>query len=211
MVHMARHKDAERDKVLGETRQSLLEAAAEEFAREGYNGANINRISRRAGFAKGTIYNYFPSKRALMLALIDEVAAAHLDFIVARVQEEENPRRRLEQFFEAGAAFVAKHLAKARVMVNNIYGPDIDFKMYMYQAYQPMFQFVGTDILAYGIAQGVFRQVDPVGTAALLMTIYLGTGSAVDEEGRAWLDPRLVADFVLNGLCDKDRLLDDDA
>lgn len=43
---MARHKDTERDKVLGETRQSLLEAAAEEFARQGYNGANINRISK---------------------------------------------------------------------------------------------------------------------------------------------------------------------
>jgi hypothetical protein len=38
---------------LAETRQRLLEAAASEFAREGYTGANINRISQAAGFAKG--------------------------------------------------------------------------------------------------------------------------------------------------------------
>jgi len=75
---MPRHKDAEREQVMSQTRQLLLEAAAEEFAREGYAGANINRISRAAGFAKGTIYNYFSSKRALMLALIDAIAETHL-------------------------------------------------------------------------------------------------------------------------------------
>ena len=50
---MPRHKDAERDAVMSETRRLLLDAATAEFAQEGYNGANINRISRAAGFAKG--------------------------------------------------------------------------------------------------------------------------------------------------------------
>ena len=48
-----------REQVLNQTRQQLLQAAAEEFAGRGYSGANINRISLAAGFAKGTIYNYF--------------------------------------------------------------------------------------------------------------------------------------------------------
>jgi AcrR family transcriptional regulator len=206
---MARHKKAERNQVMSETRQLLLEAATEEFAREGYVGANINRISRRAGFAKGTIYNYFPSKRALMIAVIDDVAAAHLEFIEGKVMQEKDPSRRLVRFFEAGAAFVSDHLAQSKVMINNIYGPDPEFKMYMYQAYLPMFQFVSRDILVPGMAQRVFRQVDPDATAALLMTIYLGTGSAVDDEGRPWLDPRQVADFALNGLGGLNRSVDE--
>lgn len=205
---MARHKKAEREKILSETRHLLLQAATEEFAREGYVGANINRISKAAGFAKGTIYNYFPSKRALMLALIDEVAKAHLDFIVAQVGQEEDPGRRLERFFEAGFAFVSNYFAQARVMINNIYGPDVEFKQYMYEAYQPMFQFVSRDIVAAGIAGGVFRQVDPDATAMLLMTIYLGTGSQVDEAGRTWLDPRQVAAFTLSALSRKDQTLE---
>ena len=65
---MPRHKDAERETVMSETRRLLLAAATREFAREGYAGANVNRISKAAGFAKGTIYNYFSSKRALDLA-----------------------------------------------------------------------------------------------------------------------------------------------
>jgi AcrR family transcriptional regulator len=202
---MARHKQTERDKIQGETRYLLLAAATEEFAREGYVGANINRISKAAGFAKGTIYNYFSSKRALMLALIDEVADAHLEFIRARVQEEADAGRRLERFFDAGFTFVSSHLAQARVMINTIYGPNVEFKMHMYQAYQPMFQLVSQEIIAAGVAQGIFRQVDPDAMAALVMTIYLGTGSSVDEDGRAWLDPRQVADFSLHALRRTDR------
>jgi len=197
---MARHKEAERETVLSETRRLLLEAATTEFAREGYDGANINRISKAAGFAKGTIYNYFPSKRGLMLALIDEVSESHIDFVLEQVQEEGDPGHRLERFFEAGFAFISDHLAQARVMINTLYGPDVEFKAHMYQAYQPLFQLVSNDIIAAGISRGVFREVDPDATAALLMTIYLGAGSQVDEDGRAWLDPSQVAAFALNAL-----------
>jgi AcrR family transcriptional regulator len=195
-----RHKESERETVRQETRALLLGAAAEEFAREGYRGANINRISRAAGFAKGTVYNYFPSKRDLMLALIEETAQAHADFIVAQVMEEEDPVGRLERFFQAGFAFVPSHLPQSLVMVTNIYGPDVEFKERMYQAYRPLFELVGREIVAAGIARGIFRPVDPVSTAALLMTIYLGTGSTVDERGRPWLDPGQVAAFALDGL-----------
>jgi len=197
---MARHKEAERETALSETRRRLLEAATAEFAREGYDGANINRISKAAGFAKGTIYNYFPSKRALMLALIDEVSESHIDFVLEQVQEEGDPGHRLERFFEAGFAFISDHLAQARVMINTLYGPDVEFKTHMYQAYQPLFQLVSNDIIAAGVSRGVFREVDPDATAALLMTIYLGSGSQVDEDGRAWLDPSQVAAFALNAL-----------
>jgi AcrR family transcriptional regulator len=197
---MPRHKDEERDQVLSETRQLLLKAAAEEFAREGYAGANVNRISRAAGFAKGTIYNYFDSKKSLMLAIIDETARAHLDFIAGSVRQESDPGRRLACFFETGFAFVTEHLAPARVMVNTIYGPDAEFKEHMYAAYQPLFQLVGREIVAAGIVQGSFRAVDPESTALLLMTIYLGTGSQVDEQGQVRLDPRQVADFAWHAL-----------
>ena len=197
---MPRHKDAEREKVMSETRQLLLEAAAKEFAREGYVGANINRISRAAGFAKGTIYNYFSSKRALMLALIDAIAETHLDLILGEVQKEKDPGRRLERFFEAGFTFASQYLAQARVMITIIYGPDVEFKIHAYNAYQPMFQFVSRDIIAPGMAQGIFRQVEPDATAALLMTVYLGTASQVDENGRPWLAPAQVADFALSAL-----------
>jgi AcrR family transcriptional regulator len=195
-----RYKASEREEALGRTRELLLEAAAEEFARHGYIGANINRISQAAGFAKGTIYNYVPSKRSLINSLIDVIAETHLNYIVAEVEQEEHPERRLERFFEAGFAFVPQHRAKARVMVSIVYGPDAELKMRCYEAYQPMFEFVSKKILCGGIAGGVFRQVNADAVSRLLMTIYLGTASQTNEEGHPWLQPSLVAEFALRAL-----------
>jgi AcrR family transcriptional regulator len=182
------------------TRRSLLEAATDEFAREGYNGANINRISKAAGYAKGTIYNYFPSKRALMLALVDMIAASHLRFVADRVRQEEDPIRRLQRFFEAGFEWITQNLSQGKVMITTLNGPDLEFKARMGRAYQPMHQLVATDILAFGVEREVFREVDLGSAAGLLMTLYLGFGSTVDEQGRSRLAPEQVSDFVLYAL-----------
>ena len=56
------------------TVETLLEAAAQVFEREGLE-ATTNRVAKRAGYSIGTLYQYFPDKRALLYAL----AERHLD------------------------------------------------------------------------------------------------------------------------------------
>ena len=197
---MPRHKDTERNQVMSETRRLLLDAATVEFAREGYDGANINRISRTAGFAKGTIYNYFSSKRALMLALIDEIAASHHRFLDEQVREETDPVRRMQRFFEAGLEWILEYLSQGRVMLSVLNGPDAEFKLRMAQGYQPIHQLLIEEILTPGMERGLFRQLDPGATAGLLMTLYLGIGTTVDESGKSRLAPEWIAEFVLEGL-----------
>src|SRR6266702_380893 len=57
------------------TRARLLAAAAQEFARAGLERASVDAISLAAGYAKGTIYNYFASKEELFLAGVEEASA----------------------------------------------------------------------------------------------------------------------------------------
>jgi AcrR family transcriptional regulator len=197
---MPRLKDAERNGIMSETRRRLLDAATAEFAREGFDGANINRISRAAGFAKGTIYNYFPSKRALMLELIDVIATAHHQFMADQVRQEDDVARRLERFFQAGSEWIIHNLPQGKVMLTMLNCPDVEFKLRMWQGYQPMHQLIIDEILAPGAKEGVLRQEDPRAMAGLLMTVYLGIGTTVDEEGRSWLTPEWVAEFLLAGL-----------
>jgi AcrR family transcriptional regulator len=54
-------------------RANLIRSAAEVFAREGME-ARIDAISVAAGYAKGTVYNYFQSKEDLFGAVLEEVA-----------------------------------------------------------------------------------------------------------------------------------------
>jgi AcrR family transcriptional regulator len=197
---MPRHKEQERDRVMGQTRRLLLDAATAEFAREGYKGANVNRISKAAGFAKGTIYNYFSSKRALMLALIDVIAASHYQFVAGQLRQEGDPVRRLRRFFQAGSEWITHNLSRGRVMLTVLNGPDTEFKQQMAQGYQPMHQLLIAEVLVPGMELGLFRPLDPGATAGLLMTLYLGIGTTVDDEGRSRLAPEWIADFVLIGL-----------
>jgi AcrR family transcriptional regulator len=197
---MPRYKETERDQAQSETRQKLLQAAKQEFARQGFEKANINQISLSAGFAKGTIYNYFESKRMLMLELIDEISQDHYEFIQEQVLQEEHAVSRLGRFFTAGFAWVADNLAGGLVMINSLYGPDAEFKQYLYFAYEPMFQLVEKEIIQFGIESGSFRQVDTAFTARLLMNLYLGIASQPSPEGKLWFDPEDVAGFVLNAL-----------
>jgi AcrR family transcriptional regulator len=49
-----------------ETRQGLLEAAHHLFREKGYEATTVEEITERADVAKGTFFNYFPSKEALL-------------------------------------------------------------------------------------------------------------------------------------------------
>jgi AcrR family transcriptional regulator len=53
------------------TVSSLIEATARVLVKEGYDKASTNRIAEVAGVSVGSLYQYFPSKEALVAALID--------------------------------------------------------------------------------------------------------------------------------------------
>ncbi|MCD4687451.1 MAG: TetR/AcrR family transcriptional regulator [Anaerolineae bacterium] len=197
---MSRLPNAVRETVRHATRERLLAAAADEFAREGYVGANINRISAAAGFAKGTIYNYFPSKQALMLTLIDEIAVLHGDIIHTEIEQHTTPSTQLKAFFQGGFMFVQAHPPQARVVINAIYGPDPTFVARVHQAYAPLYDLLINGILAAGVARGDFRPIDTDPTAGLLMTVYLGSCALLMPDGSLPLDVQQIMAFVLDGL-----------
>lgn len=57
------------------TRQSLLEAARRCFAERGFAGTHVAHISRAADVAHGTFYVHFPSKTAVLDALLEDFNA----------------------------------------------------------------------------------------------------------------------------------------
>lgn len=57
------------------TVEAILEAGAQVFERLGYATATTNRIAERAGVSIGSLYQYFPSKDAILVAL----ARRHLE------------------------------------------------------------------------------------------------------------------------------------
>jgi AcrR family transcriptional regulator len=56
------------------TIDALLEATTRILIKEGYDRASTNRIAEVAGVSIGSLYQYFPSKEALVAAVIDRHA-----------------------------------------------------------------------------------------------------------------------------------------
>ena len=181
------------------TLEKLLTAASEAVAQHGYDKANVNTIAAEAGFSIGTFYNYFSTKRALMDALIREISQKHVDAILGSVVPERDPTRQMVLFFEAGFDFIEDNLTQARAIFNTLNGPDEAFKAQLFEAYQPLFGLL-EEVLVRGIATGVFCHPDPDTAVRLIMLIYLGVGGQVNPEGRHWLEPAQVSDFILNAL-----------
>lgn len=61
------------------TRQVLIDAAEEVFARKGLTGAALEEIADVAGFTRGAIYSQFGAKETLFLAVVDRQRQRFLD------------------------------------------------------------------------------------------------------------------------------------
>jgi AcrR family transcriptional regulator len=59
-----------------DTRRRLYEAALRLMAAGGWQATTLRDIAREAGVSVGLLYRYFPSKRAVVLTLYDELSAA---------------------------------------------------------------------------------------------------------------------------------------
>jgi AcrR family transcriptional regulator len=64
-------------------RQQLLAAAQEVFVANGYHAAAMDDIAERAGVSKPVLYQHFPSKLELYLAILD----THAEALVAAIRQ----------------------------------------------------------------------------------------------------------------------------
>lgn len=65
----------------GEQRQRILNAAMTCFARDGFHGASMQKICSEAGMSPGALYRYFPSKEAIIAAIVEDERSARLHLL----------------------------------------------------------------------------------------------------------------------------------
>jgi AcrR family transcriptional regulator len=69
------------------TRSTLIAAAAEVFARKGFEGASLEEIADAAGFTRGAIYKTFGNKEELFFAVSDHDFATKLQAFSEKVAQ----------------------------------------------------------------------------------------------------------------------------
>src|SRR5437763_486528 len=89
--------------------QQILDAAARLFAQHGYADADTQLLADELGVGKGTLYRYFPSKKALFLAAADRVMRQMRERIDASIQEVTDPLERIAVAVRTYLHFFAEH------------------------------------------------------------------------------------------------------
>ena len=87
-------------------RKQLLEAAQEVFVAQGYHAAAMDDIAERAGVSKPVLYQHFPGKLELYLALLDTQAEALGETVVAALAGTNDNSERIHGVLSAYFAFV---------------------------------------------------------------------------------------------------------
>jgi AcrR family transcriptional regulator len=187
--------------------EEILDAALAEFNAKGFDAARMEDIAKRAGLSKAGVYLYFPSKEAVLKALIEARVApiatlARASFLAGL----SDPTATLKQV----GAMLAQRLSQPEVfavprLVLGLAGRYPELADFYREHVAGVARAALENLIAEGIRKGQFRDVDPaLATRALigavlfemLWTHILRGEPESDIDGWA----RAQIDFVLQGL-----------
>ena len=103
---MARNQDQSR-RLREQARDTILAAAMEVFGEKGFAGATTAEVATKARASKGLIFNYFPTKEALLEALIVKALGEALDHWDAE-RWQGSPEAQLKRVLDAAIAQVCE-------------------------------------------------------------------------------------------------------
>lgn len=156
-------------------KEALFEATVAVLGEHGVNGMTMDRVALAAGVAKGSLYRYFRGKRDLLefaYAKIIDPIFQDMDAMLATDQSAtEKLAGQLRMFLE----HVAKHAQVFRLLLADDTAHGLlrpSERRSLEAASQRM-----AGIFRQGIAEGVFRDTEPL----MLASIYLGLWKGVLE------------------------------
>jgi AcrR family transcriptional regulator len=195
-----------RERKKEETRDRIFQAAMDLFKEKGFEATTIEDISERADVAKGTFFNYYPRKEAV-LAYFLERRFLDIEESMPQLLAEKRPTREtlIAVFLHAGSA----------------YGEDRELSRHMFmelmkRQFEPVMEAIMrldaqlAEFIARGQQNGdVRRDIDPLETVHLLADVYITTVHAwlfcLEEKGDFDLSAgiRRRLDMVFDGLTEK--------
>jgi AcrR family transcriptional regulator len=180
------------------TRRALLDAAAAEFADNGFHLASISAITRRAGVALGSFYTYFDSKDAIFRALVSDMSEQVRDHVAPALRAAQGGVDRERAGLESFLRFVRTHKEIYRIIDEAEFVDPASFRRH----YASTAERIGQRLRDAAAAGEVRADVEDVHAWAVMgMNVFLGLRYGVWEDDR---EPgevaAVVADFLRRGL-----------
>lgn len=179
-------------------KERIVQAALRLFAARGYHHTGIADILRESGINRGTLYYYFPSKKELGFAVIDEQVRQMAERGAARhLRTDAHPIDMMLEMIDElpGLAKLETGEALTPSIAARLGAVDPDFRDRLSAAYGAMIDELEV-ILRRGAAQGqiadsvdsrVLAYLFTVICEGIMFTSLLGLREAVREESQRWM------------------------
>jgi len=138
-------------------RASILDAALRTFVQRGYSETKVAEIASEAGVAEGTLYNYFPSKEDLLLALFDEKWGRIIHDIKKKIIRVDNPNDQLKAIFSTVVKLFKKNRHIAELFMIDIKQSSIFLNNYTINRIVEFIDII-EEILKEGKRKGIYRK-----------------------------------------------------
>jgi AcrR family transcriptional regulator len=111
-----------------ERRAQLLDVARRVFGNSGFHAVSMETVAKEAGVTKPILYDHFPSKKHLYLALIDADLAVLHDEVRGALESPTGNRERIRASFQAYFDFVDEHAEGFRLLMQETVGAEDEFR-----------------------------------------------------------------------------------
>ena len=153
-------------------RDLILDTAFELILENGYSNTKIIDIAKKAGIGKGTVYEYFESKEALILELIDKRVRQDYVRVCETMLKAPTCKERLAEYLRLEIETTAKYKANVNDLQSELTSSNTEISMDVLNAVHSIvfLQFEAIrDVIGNGIESGEFRRVDPYMATACFM------------------------------------------
>ena len=161
-----------------ERQRQILSCAKRVFADRGYHAANVSHICEAAGIGRGTLYQYFANKRAVLTAILRETLERVRALMEEQSRQTEYPPP--GQVTRKAAIKVSAHQLKRvlevvfddadtlRILLREAVGIDVEAETLLAQIDEALIQIVENDIRRAQRA-GYVRPLDARAVATLVV------------------------------------------
>jgi AcrR family transcriptional regulator len=150
-------------------RNLILDAAFELLLKNGYSNTKVIDIANRAGIGKGTFYEYFDSKEALVLELVNTKARQDYVMVCAQLENIPSYKQKLITYFDLEVETTSRYKANINDVKNEFLAGQTEISLKIMEAIHGImflqFEFI-QDIIKEGITAGEFKDVDPFSATA---------------------------------------------
>lgn len=168
-----------RSRIQMRNRRLILDAALEEFSRDGYGGATLDAIARGAGLSKPNLLYYFEGKTEIYVTLLSQLVETWLDPLI-ELDSDGNPVEELLGYVHRKLEMSRDMPAESKLFAGEILQGAPRIGDHLRHELKPLFDEKCAAIQTW-VDDGRLAPVDP---AHLILTIWSTTQNYADFDAQ---------------------------